>query len=595
MEDLSKILDETSELISQKDFLSAARLLEKANIGSPNNVEVLKSLGLCYVNLEDYEQGKRVFEKLTVENAQDANSWFYLANCQDKTGDFDLAMQSYSKVISLRQEFWEGYKNLAVLLLKQGLYEEVIKLLERPLKACGDDYLFQYLTATAHMSLGNNTGAIEYLKKAIELEPNHEQLLNNLGTCYMATSEPEKAKACYEESYNINPQNHMTNYNLGTLNQLRNDYKTALKFFNAAYRLNPTAVNLATMAFCAFQANEYESAVNYYKNLVALHPEKTIFQKNLMNCLIKLGEIPEALRLAQNLSKLNPASVEISKKLAQLYRLNGAPYQAMEVLNALIKRGKIDKELYFEHALCAMKTEDFEKAKNSYRKVLQLDPDDAIAHKDLALLYLNMNLAEWAEDEIQTAYKLAPLDSEVLMGYAVYLYKVQDFEKAETYFKSALNIEPDNSEFLICYGVNLNAQNKLDEAAEVLERALKIDPKNYDGRFYLSRVYFNLKKYAKAKKILEELVREKGDDIEAVNLLGLSYMKLKEWDRAKDIFKELIVKSPQNHIVLVNAGKCALELKEFEEAKEYARQALEIFSDFEDAIKILKKVEANEL
>ena len=43
-----------------------------------------------------------------------------------------------------------------------------------------------------------------------------------------------------------------------------------------------------------------------------------------------------------------------------------------------------------------------------------MNPDIAKAHKDLGIIYLNKRLFDYAEDEFQTALKLAPNDFEIL-------------------------------------------------------------------------------------------------------------------------------------------------------------------------------------
>ncbi|GBF23459.1 TPR repeat-containing protein, partial [Candidatus Gastranaerophilus sp. (ex Termes propinquus)] len=140
---------------------------------------------------------------------------------------------------------------------------------------------------------------------------------------------------------------------------------------------------------------------------------------------------------------------------------------------------------------------------------------------------------------------------------------------------------------------NLVSQNKFEEAVKNLEKALELGyDEDSDTGYYLAKAYYGLKKYDVVRNMLKYV--DIKEDPEALNLLALSHMKLREWAQARDIFKELTGKYPKNHIMLTNLAKCELKLNEFEAAKTYASKALEVFSDFDDAIKILKKVEQNE-
>ena len=48
-------LDKSVELIAEHKFEEAKEILEKLSLKEPDNFEVFKNLGLCYVNLEEFE------------------------------------------------------------------------------------------------------------------------------------------------------------------------------------------------------------------------------------------------------------------------------------------------------------------------------------------------------------------------------------------------------------------------------------------------------------------------------------------------------------------------------------------------------------
>ena len=141
------------------------------------------------------------------------------------------------------------------------------------------------------------------------------------------------------------------------------------------------------------------------------------------------------------------------------------------------------------------------------------------------------------------------------------------------------------------FGENLITWGKYDEGIEKLQEAIKINPKNYIALYNLSKVYFSQKKYSVAKQILEDMLNITKDDPEVLNMLAMSYFKLKDYKEAVGIFENLREKFPKNHILLCTLGQCYLKLNEFEKAKKAAQDALLIFSDYDEALKILKEVE----
>jgi len=67
--DLNKLkdLDKINELVSSNDFEGAKIALEKILQDEPNNIDALKLLVLCNVNLGHFSQGKINFEKKGTE------------------------------------------------------------------------------------------------------------------------------------------------------------------------------------------------------------------------------------------------------------------------------------------------------------------------------------------------------------------------------------------------------------------------------------------------------------------------------------------------------------------------------------------------
>ena len=112
------IIDEINDLIADKNFTEAKKRVEESIDENLDNVEFLKLAGLTYVNLELWQNAKKVFESVIKYSSSDATSWFYLAKCYEKLGDFIASKNAYITVIKLRSEYLEAYKSLCVVLMK---------------------------------------------------------------------------------------------------------------------------------------------------------------------------------------------------------------------------------------------------------------------------------------------------------------------------------------------------------------------------------------------------------------------------------------------------------------------------------------------
>ena len=59
-------------------------------------------------------------------------------------------------------------------------------------------------------------------------------------------------------------------------------------------------------------------------------------------------------------------------------------------------------------ALLAIEIAGTDTAERIFKKVIGMNPDNALAHKDLGVIYLNKRLFDYTKDEFKTALNLAP-------------------------------------------------------------------------------------------------------------------------------------------------------------------------------------------
>ena len=175
-----KKLDKINELINNKKYLEAKKELQTIIHENEKDIEALKLLGLCHVNLGEFKDGQGVFETV-VKYKDDATSWFYLASCYDNQDDFLHAISAYEEVLRMRSSYIDAYKNLAIVYVKNQEPQKAINTAKKALEYVQDDYTIYYIAGTAYMALRKFDKAWEFLEKALELNPKHSQLYNNLG------------------------------------------------------------------------------------------------------------------------------------------------------------------------------------------------------------------------------------------------------------------------------------------------------------------------------------------------------------------------------------------------------------------------------
>ncbi len=86
----------------------------------------------------------------------------------------------------------------------------------------------------------------------------------------------------------------------------------------------------------------------------------------------------------------------------------------------------------------------FEKAVEAYKKLLKTNPDDDVAHYNLARTYNKLNKDEEAEKEFRQAVKLKPDDSEYQTELGAILIKLAQYREAIAPLKKAIELDAGN-------------------------------------------------------------------------------------------------------------------------------------------------------
>ena len=97
---MEKNIDKANELIGKKNFKEAIKILSELG----DDVETLKLLGLCHLNLNDFVTAKKIYETVVKHAQDDATSWYYLAICYDNLDELIRAKAAYKRVIELRDK-----------------------------------------------------------------------------------------------------------------------------------------------------------------------------------------------------------------------------------------------------------------------------------------------------------------------------------------------------------------------------------------------------------------------------------------------------------------------------------------------------------
>ena len=547
-------------------------------------------MALCELNLKNPQKALEVFKNVLNQDETDATSWFYAGTLYALMNDDNSAEKAFLKVIELRPDYTDAYKNLILIYLKNGQLEKIQPFEEKIKKFDSEDYQAFYMLGTTYVALHQYDKALEYLMKALEIKPDNPLLLNNIGSTYLALHKPEEALDLFKKALDLDTQNQVSYYNIAVTLRLLERHIEAYDYFLNAYKLEPSPFYLTSLAAAALQSEHYNEAIKYYELISASEKDNTIY-KFPMGCAYagikdyeKALEFIEPLCVETENKPLIPLQYRL--KLIEIYTALHKYEEAKTLYSEIIKKGGADPSIYYDYAVVCGQSGEKEKAELILKKVLQLKPDFAAAHKDLGVLYLDSRLFDYARDEFQKAYELEPENPFIVYEYGNFFQITGEYKKADEFYDKVLEMDFLTPDILLNIALNSLTKNNTDKAQQILERAIKLDTQNVRILFNLGKIYFMKNNKESAKQLLEDAYfLEKNPEVE--NMLGQIYLEEEDYDCAYSMFKAIDKKFPQNTANIMNLAKCSLKLGDKEEAVSYLHRYTEIFPEDPEAIAML--------
>ncbi|MGA9510712.1 MAG: tetratricopeptide repeat protein [Candidatus Sulfotelmatobacter sp.] len=152
-----------------------------------------------------------------------------------------------------------------------------------------------------------------------------------------------------------------------------------------------------------------------------------------------------------------------------------------------------------------------------------------------------------AQKWLDTAYQLAPDNSDLnfLMGYLRYQQK--DFDHAQTYLGTATSLNPRDVQSLTLLGrLGLQKEDYVG-ASSILEKAVAADSEYWMAHDLLASAYLKQKKYEQARQQAElAMAKGRGGAVSAQLVLGQALVDLGQKREGIEVLKSYLKESPKS-------------------------------------------------
>ena len=161
--------------------------------------------------------------------------------------------------------------------------------------------------------------AAKEFRRAIELQPDHAEAMNNLGNVLLQLGKTDEALAQYRKAFQIRPTYADALNNLGLALLQQGKLSEATGHFLAALDLRPQYADARNnLGYALLQQGRYADAEPQFRASIAIKNSVAQAHHNLALCLFALGRVKEALESYQNAIDVNAEQLGSINNLAWL-------------------------------------------------------------------------------------------------------------------------------------------------------------------------------------------------------------------------------------------------------------------------------------
>ena len=248
------------------------------------------------------------------------------------------------------------------------------------------------------------------------------------------------------------------------------------------------------------------------------------------------------------------------------------------------------KQLY-QQGNAARSAGKYSQAEEIWRKVLQLNPNDAQAHYNLGQALNRQNKLDAAIAAYRKAIQINPKYYYAHNGLGNALYYQKKLEEAIAAYQKAIKIDSSNPDAYVNLGNALEAQNKLDEAIAAYRKAIQLNPKEADTYYSLGNALKAQNKLDEAIAAYRKVIQLNPKEADTYYSLGIALYAQNKLDEAIATYRKAIQLNPKDAYAYNRLGLFFQEQGKLKEATEQFKKSIALDSNYVIAQYNLKEAE----
>jgi len=481
---------EVASILETFDYKEAAEpILVHANSQEPDNLEIAHALAKNLMAQEKFEEALPIYESMA---AQSENEYFQergevgQLDVYGKLGILDEKKQTWEEAVQQNPDDPAQLMRLARLYARSGDKAAALGLYERCVDLQPDNADFLHTLARAYLQEHRTEDAIDRFKQLIAEDANraggyYRELLD----IYLRADFKDESIHTAQKIVELSPADAEAYLDLGQVYMNYQLFDEGLAAYRGALRLEPDEPNYYRQYGEALQGQQHygEAQEAYRKMLDAAKEDDTRLQavSALAQIYLMQDKLDNLIAEFQGRIRNTPKRLAAYEELGAIYSQAGDRHRSLEVLesgyNAVDDKSDALKSL----VRASYDAEDFERVVRYFEDLIALSGKASpYEYERLGKVYFQLGDVEKAKATWQRIVDEEPDDPKSYITLAKALRDGGFYEEAAPVTETALEKDPHNYSLRFDYAQELARHEEMGKAYEQLQLLLDLGPSEED-------------------------------------------------------------------------------------------------------------------
>jgi len=359
-------------------------------------------------------------------------------------------------------------------------------------------------------------------------------------------------------------------------------YNDAASFFIMCIELNnESAASYYQLANIAIRKEDYKAAMQFARAATKIDPKNSWYQLLLAALYQKNGFPQKSIDIYRDLVKASPENIELYYDLASAVALTGKSKDAIDIYNEIEQKIGISEEVILEKEKIYLLMGEAEKSQNELQKLINAFPDEPRYYGILAESYVSNKQFDKALETYNKLLEFDPKNGLAHFSLADYYRITKDFDKSFEHLKIAFSsseVTVDIKVQMLVSFISVSASDPIlkEQAYTLLNILLETHPNDPKAHTMYADYLVRDGEYKQAKEQLQLVVKTEKDKYLIWEQLLYVESELGEYQAMYDESKEALEYFPNQAMLYLFNGIASLELKKYNQSIESLKSGLDL-------------------